>query len=149
MHIHCRTFIVCAVAAVVGGLAGAGAWSRVRAAGAEEGGGGPIIDTHLHVWDLERFRLPWLDRAGERLNRSYSVADYAKAVEGLNVTQAVYVEVAVKPEQREAEADYVVELCKARSGPIAAAIIGGNPAAEGFAAYMRRFKGSPVVKGLR
>ena len=148
MQIPRRTFIGGAVGAAVSGLL-SGAASRICAADLEQGGGGPIIDTHLHVWDLERFRLPWLDRAGERLNRSYSVADYAKAVEGLKVTRAIYVEVAVKPEQREAEAEYVVELCKAKPGVIAAAIVGGNPAGEGFAAYIRRFKGSGVVKGLR
>jgi predicted TIM-barrel fold metal-dependent hydrolase len=147
MRIGRRTFIGGSLAASVGGWAGR--TPRLRAADVGQDGGGPIIDTHLHVWDLERFRLPWLDRAGERLNRSYAVSDYAKAVVGLNVTKAVYVEVAVRPEQREAEADYVVELCTAKSGPVAAAVIGGNPAADGFAAYVRRFKGSPVVKGVR
>jgi predicted TIM-barrel fold metal-dependent hydrolase len=147
MRIDRRTFIGGSLAASVGGWAGR--TPRLRAADVGQDGGVPIIDTHLHVWDLERFRLPWLDRAGERLNRSYAVSDYAKAVVGLNVTKAVYVEVAVRPEQREAEADYVVELCTAKAGPVAAAVIGGNPAADGFAAYVRRFKGSPVVKGVR
>src|SRR5437764_1249841 len=106
MQIPRRRFI----GGVVGGLAAISTGVRVGAAEPEQGGGGAIMDTHVHVWDLERFRLPWLDRAGKRLNRSYSPGDYAKAVEGLNVTKAVYVEVAVKAEQREAEAEYVVEL---------------------------------------
>jgi predicted TIM-barrel fold metal-dependent hydrolase len=24
----------------------------------------PIIDSHVHVWDLKQFRLPWLDQFG-------------------------------------------------------------------------------------
>ena len=24
-----------------------------------------IIDTHLHIWDLDKFSLPWLDDEGE------------------------------------------------------------------------------------
>jgi predicted TIM-barrel fold metal-dependent hydrolase len=67
----------------------------------------------------------------------------------LNVKNAVYVEVAVRPGQREAEADYVVELCGAKAGPIVAAVIGGDPAAEEFGASVRRFKGGSVVKGVR
>lgn len=145
MHIPRRTFI----GGVFAGLATWRAHDPIRAAEPERGTAGPIIDTHVHVWDLERFRLPWLDRAGERLNRSYSPADYAKATGGLNVTKAVYVEVAVKPEQREAEAEYVVELCKAKSGPLVAAVIGGSPVSDDFAAFVRRFKGGPVVKGVR
>jgi predicted TIM-barrel fold metal-dependent hydrolase len=145
MHIPRRTFI----GGVVGSLAALGTHGGLHADEPEQGGRGPIIDTHVHVWDLERFRLPWLDRAGDRLNRSYSPADYAKATEELNLAKAVYVEVAVRPEQREAEADYVVDLCKAKAGPFVAAVIGGNPASEAFAPLVRRFKGSPIVKGVR
>src|SRR5829696_3764649 len=86
-----------------------------------------IIDTHQHVWDLKKLRLPWLDKAGGPLNRDYSPADYAKAVEGLNVERAVYVEVAVVPEQRLAEAEYAAALCERGDGKTAAAVIGGSP----------------------
>lgn len=134
--------------AVVGAV-GLGVYNTSSGVFAAEAGAGPIIDTHQHVWNLKRFRLPWLDRAGERLNRSYGVADYAKAVEGLDVTKAVYVEVAVTPEQREAEADYVVDLCRSKAGPTAIGVIGGDPGAAGFRAYIGRFKGSPYVKGVR
>lgn len=24
----------------------------------------PVCDTHLHLWDLEKFRLPWLSSEG-------------------------------------------------------------------------------------
>src|SRR2546421_10909137 len=63
----------------------------------------PLSDTHQHVWDLKRFSLPWLANAGERLNRTYTVDDYAQATAGLNVVKAVYEEVAVRADQRDAE----------------------------------------------
>src|SRR4051812_20363440 len=96
-----RAFLRGAAGAVAGG------WVEAGASWGDEKGGQPIIDAHQHVWDLERFRLPWLDRAGERLNRTYSLADYAKAVEGLGVVKAVYAEVAVRPGEWETEAEYV------------------------------------------
>ena len=109
----------------------------------------PLVDTHQHFWDLKRFRLPWLDGAGAELNRDHLMADYLKAAEGLNVRRAVYMEVAVAPEQRVAEADYVVDLCRRGGTPTVAAVIGGSPASDDFAAYITRFKDSPHVKGVR
>ena len=38
----------------------------------------PIVDTHLHIWNLDRLRYPWL--AGvPMLNKNYLVEDYRKA----------------------------------------------------------------------
>src|SRR4051794_38565883 len=42
----------------------------------------PIIDTHQHLWDLDRFRLPWLKDA-KPLAHSFLMDDYLKAAEGL------------------------------------------------------------------
>ena len=39
-----------------------------------------IIDTHLHIWDLDKFSLPWLDDEGEILNRTYLLEDYKKSL---------------------------------------------------------------------
>jgi predicted TIM-barrel fold metal-dependent hydrolase len=109
----------------------------------------PILDTHQHLRDLKRFRLPWLDRAGDVLNRTHTPDDYAKAAEGLNVVQAVYMEVAVAAEQRVEEAEYVIDLCRRKVGVTVAAVIAGEPESEQFGAYIARFKDSPYVKGVR
>ena len=37
-----------------------------------------IIDTHLHIWDLDKFSLPWLDDEGEILNRTYLFLNYSR-----------------------------------------------------------------------
>jgi predicted TIM-barrel fold metal-dependent hydrolase len=108
----------------------------------------PIVDTHQHLWDLTRLRLPWLKPGGE-LHRSFLIKDYLEATEGLNVVKAVYMEVAVAPEQKLAEAEYVVGLCRRGDNPTVAAVIGGMPASEGFKDYIGRFKGSSYVKGVR
>ncbi len=108
----------------------------------------PIIDTHQHLWDLSRFRLPWLDGGGP-LARSYLPEEYAAATEGLPVVKTVYMEVDVDPAQHEQEAEYVVGLCADPASPMAAAVIGGRLASERFPEYACRFARSPYVKGIR
>ena len=108
----------------------------------------PIVDTHQHLWDLSRFRLPWLKPGGE-LTRSFLQTDYKKATEGLGIKKAVYMEVAVAREQKAAEAEYIIEVCADRSNPTCAAVIGGLILEDGFEEYVTRFKGNPYIKGVR
>lgn len=110
--------------------------------------GATIIDTHQHLWDLSKFRLPWLKPGGE-LTRNFTMADYRKATAGLGITKSVYMEVAVAPEQKLAEAEYIVEVCADKSNPTCAAVIGGLILENGFEDYIMRFKGSPYIKGVR
>jgi predicted TIM-barrel fold metal-dependent hydrolase len=109
----------------------------------------PIIDTHQHLWDLQRFRLPWLDGAGGVLNKTHTTDDYAKAAEGLNVVKAVYMEVAVAAEQRAREAESVIDLCRRKVGVTVAAVIAGAPESAEFGQYIAPFQDSPYVKGVR
>ena len=60
----------------------------------------PIIDTHQHLWDLTKFKLPW--HKGDEtkpLQRSFVLSDYLEATKGLNVVKTVYMEVDVEPDQ--------------------------------------------------
>ena len=52
----------------------------------------PIVDTHQHLWDLSRFKLPWLAGA-PKLDRSFLMDDYKRATAGLDVVRSVYMEV--------------------------------------------------------
>ena len=79
----------------------------------------PIIDTHQHLWDLTKFKLPWLTGdEGKALGRSYVTKDYKEAVAGLNVVKTVYMEVDVDPSQQDAEAEYVIDLCAKPAQPL-------------------------------
>ena len=108
----------------------------------------PIIDTHQHLWDLKKFKLAWV-KEGDELAHSHTPVEYAEATKGLNVVKAVYMEVDVVPEQQQAEADYLVELCKSGKTPTVAAVVSGRPASESFEKYVRPFKDSPYIKGIR
>src|SRR5205823_5142267 len=73
----------------------------------------------------------------------------ADAVKGLNVVQAVYMEVDVDPSQQMAEAEHVIAICKKGDTPTRAAVISGRPASDSFAKYIARYKDSPYIKGVR
>src|SRR5262245_1418674 len=108
----------------------------------------PIIDTHQHLWDLTRFRLPWIKKDSP-LSRSYLMSDYLEAAAGLNVVKTVYMEVDVDPAQQPAEAEYVVGLCQRADNPMVAAVVSGRPASEPFAKYVTAYRDSAVIKGVR
>ena len=107
-----------------------------------------IIDTHQHLWDLDKFVLPWV-KAGTPLGRSHTLADYNQAVAGLNVVKTIYMEVDVDPAQQQAEADFVVATCKRPDSRMVAGVVSGRPAADDFRRYAEQFKGSPYIKGMR
>lgn len=108
----------------------------------------PIIDTHQHLWDIQKFKLPWLSTAPE-LARNYVTRDYLDAVKGLPVVKAVYMEVDVDPSQQVAEADHLIELSHNPANLTVGAVISGRPASDGFAAYIGRYRDNPVIKGVR
>ena len=108
----------------------------------------PILDTHQHLWDLDKFQLPWLSGGGP-LATSHVMSDYLKAAEGLNVVKTIYMEVDVHPSQLVAEAEYVFDFCRRSDNPMVGAVIGGRPSSELFRPYLDRFKGEPHLKGVR
>jgi len=122
--------------------------SMARSATSSSENGLSIIDTHQHLWSLHHLRPPWL-RPGGELTRDYTQADYAEATRGLGITRAIYMEVALSPEQQPAEARYIIKVCQDKSNPTCAAVIGGQILNESFKDYILQFKDSPYIKGVR
>lgn len=108
----------------------------------------PIVDCHQHLWDLKQFRLPWIEK-GSLLDRNYVSEDYAAAAEGLNIAQAVYMEVDVALDQKKAEADYLEKLCTGGKTVTKAAVVGGDLTSDKFADYAKPLARSSVIKGVR
>lgn len=142
MH-HRRTFLSVAagtsLAAVLPSIAG-------QALAADDGL--PIVDCHQHLWDLTKFRLPWIAK-GSLLDRNYVSSDYDQAAKGLNIAQAVYMEVDVALDQKKAEAEYLEELCASKKTPTRAAVVGGDLTSDKFATYAKSLQGSKYIKGVR
>ena len=134
---------------VQGSLAAAAAASiATSSAAAREDEMIPIIDCHQHLWDLEKFKLPWITPGG-LLGRSFVMSDYLEAIRGTGIKHAVYMEVDVAADQKQQEVDYIVDICRAGDTPTVSSVVGGNPSNESFREYATGLKDNPYVRGVR
>ncbi len=112
-----------------------------------------IIDTHQHLWNLDRLRLPWIDGEPALLRRSYVSDDYVQAIETLRFAgdplRAIYMEVDVATSGRAAEAAQLAELCASDDCPTVAGVVGGCLADADFDEYLADISRSPHIKGVR
>lgn len=116
----------------------------------------PVVDTHQHLWDLSKFRLPW-QKNEEKLAKNHLMSDYLKATADLGdvdgkpakIVETVYMEVDVEPSQQRAEAQYVLDLCRRRDNPMVAAVVSGRPASDDFVKYLDGLKDHRAIKGVR
>jgi predicted TIM-barrel fold metal-dependent hydrolase len=109
----------------------------------------PVVDTHVHLWDLKRLKLPWIKEGDTLLGHDFLIADYNAATKDQNVVKAVYLEVDVAPDQKTREAEAVIEYCRRADTPVTGAVIGGVVADEGFPKYLDQFRNKHAIKGVR
>lgn len=110
---------------------------------------GPIVDSHVHLWDPSRMRIPWLDSVPS-INQRYDLADYRAATEGLEIEGLVYLQVEVAPPYALIEARDLVEL--ARTDPIVKAVVAWAPLEYGERAryFLEELTAlGPEVRGVR
>lgn len=107
-----------------------------------------IVDTHQHLWDLDLFSYSWLESITP-LNRSFRMADYLRAAEGLNVVQSVHLEADVDESFMVAETRHLLELADQPDNPLSAIVACGRPESPGFRAYIDKIAGHPRLKGIR
>jgi L-fuconolactonase len=109
---------------------------------------GPIIDTHLHLWDPKLIRYPWLEN-NALLHRPYLLGDYRAATAGLPIEAMVFVQCEADFALFEAEAGWVAELAK--SEPRIKGLVAWAPLEKGRAvsADLDRLKQHKVLRGIR
>jgi predicted TIM-barrel fold metal-dependent hydrolase len=81
----------------------------------------PFVDAHIHLWDLERLRYPWLsppfDENGpnggvELIATNYGIVDYRRDVARWDMRGAVHVEAGADPEDAVAETQWLSGLAE-------------------------------------
>ncbi|MSU23110.1 MAG: amidohydrolase [Opitutus sp.] len=108
----------------------------------------PIVDTHLHLWDLGRLRYPWLASV-PALNKNHLIDDYRRACGSVAVAKMVFLQCECDATQHLAEADWVTEV--ARTDPRIRGIVPWAPVERGEAAgdALSQLAANPLVKGIR
>jgi L-fuconolactonase len=109
----------------------------------------PIVDAHLHLWDPNHLRLPWID-GDATLGRRFGPAEYAEHTQGIAIEAMVYVEVDVEPHYALLEPRWVAE--RAHEDPRIKAIVAHAPVEHGerARAYLDALVATtPLVKGVR
>ena len=108
----------------------------------------PLIDAHIHIWDVHRLEYPWL--AGvPAINRTYLLSDYDQARAGHQVEAMVFVQCECRPAQHLEELAWVRSV--AQADPRLQAIVPWAPleTGEAVAAELSRLAADPLVRGVR
>jgi predicted TIM-barrel fold metal-dependent hydrolase len=119
---------------------------------------GPIVDPHMHLWDLERGYYAWLqdtplpnNPAGDMSSiayRSYGLDDYLADTAGWNVVQAVHVECGLPPKDQLSETDWLQGLADTR-GVIGGVVAGAWLDDPGVEPLLEAQAARPNVRGVR
>lgn len=146
-----RRFMQGTLAGALGTMAGFSAFPSAQAKGNNVNAKAlPVIDTHQHLWDLDKFTLPWMQGpAKEVLGFNFLLPEYREATAQVPIEQTVYMEVNVAANQQTQEAEYVFGLCQRDDNTMKGAVIGGAPQSSEFKAYVEQFVENPFFKGVR
>jgi len=108
----------------------------------------PIVDTHLHIWNLDRLSYPWL-AAVPVLNRNYLIEEYRRVCGPVQVAKMVFLQAECDFAQFQEEADWVTEVASA--DPRIRGIVPWAPLEKGDAAEaaLARLASNPLIKGIR
>ena len=107
-----------------------------------------IIDTHQHLWNLDRLKLPWVEGV-PALNRSFEISDYLKASASSGIRRTVYMEVDAHPVDKQKEIDEMTPRCQEDSDLILGMVVSADPGKPGFAEFLGANSGNPFIKGVR
>ena len=109
----------------------------------------PLVDTHVHLWDPQRLRYPWLD-GNATLNRAFLPTDYRAACGPVAVEALVFVQCAALPAQALAEAQWVQDLA-ATAEPRLQGIVADAALEHGerVRPHLMALARLPLVRGVR
>ena len=105
-----------------------------------------IVDSHVHLWDPRRFRMPWLDDI-DPLRRPFGLDTFAEHARGLTVDQMVYVQVDTTPAYGLLEARWAAQQDLPVAGVVAWAPMDDGPIVVSYLKALKEL--GPRIKGIR
>lgn len=105
-----------------------------------------MVDSHVHLWDPRRFRMPWLDDI-DALRRPFGMDTFVEHTRGLPLEQLVYVQVDTTPAYGWLEARWAVEQDPPLAGVVAWAPIDDGPIVASYLTALKEL--GPRIKGVR
>lgn len=119
---------------------------------------GPIVDPHMHLWDLDRHYYAWLqdtplpnNPAGDMTPiayKSYGLDSYLADAKGWNVVEVVHVECGLPPKDQLSETDWLQSIADQR-GVISGIVAGANLDDPGVEAMLAAHAARRNVRGIR
>lgn len=106
-----------------------------------------IVDTHLHLWDRDYFKVSW-SKGASHFNREFTLNDYLQDVKELMV-KALFMEVNSDADSKKDELGYVLNLIDNNSNPLVGGIMYANPIGDDFEEFLNIYSKSNQVKGVR
>ena len=108
----------------------------------------PIVDSHVHLWDLSKLRYPWLG-AHPILNHTFLSEDLDAARGPVDIEQFVFVEAECDYSLSAEEVAWVTDL--SRRDPRLGAIVARVPVERGdrIRSTLESLAANPLVKGVR
>ena len=105
-----------------------------------------MVDSHVHLWDPRRFRMPWLDDI-DALRRPFGMDTFVEHARGLPLEQLVYVQVDTTPAYGWLEARWAVQQDPPLAGVVAWAPMDDGPIVASYLTALKEL--GPRIKGVR
>jgi predicted TIM-barrel fold metal-dependent hydrolase len=137
--------------------------SPARESGGPAGGGAPppsarepTVDSHHHLWDLQRLRYPWLTGPPvrghfgpyEKIRRDYRIEDFLADVRNQQVVKSVHIEAGADPADAVRETRWLQSVAD-RHGFPHGIVAHANLTADDVAATLEAHCASMNVRGIR
>jgi L-fuconolactonase len=109
-----------------------------------------IIDTHQHLWNLEKLPYSWCASI-PTLNRSFLLDDYRQATgeAGVEILASVHVEADIDEPFMLDETRWISELAAQPDSPIRGIVAAARPEHEDFPELLEQLREFSLVKGVR
>lgn len=104
-----------------------------------------IIDSHLHVWDLDRCTYPWLDEGAAPINRSMTFDE----IEPTLVKRSVGGVVLVQSADDDADTQYMLDVATRHPRVVGVVAYAPLDDPEALAARLESYVHNPLIVGVR